>query len=206
MANDKARARIEALEDELKQRDRRIVELKQELDEQRDLIRRFEEHAEDYTAVLERWKETFDMTETENGAWTWAPFWKEWNDLVVRYNERIRKWNKAVPLLNRQPVGRPLAANEAQCATVRKLRKAGRSLRTIAEETNLGINTVRTIVDRVDGSDRTSIRHRERIEIDQKEATTGKRRKRIGDALPRQAQAVVERGRALLKEAKGLGR
>ena len=33
-----------------------------------------------------------------------------------------------------------------------------------------------------------------------------KRQRRTGDALPRQAQRVVEQGHALLKEAKGLGR
>jgi hypothetical protein len=33
-----------------------------------------------------------------------------------------------------------------------------------------------------------------------------KRRRRTGDALPRRAQAVVEEGKKLIKEAKGLGR
>jgi hypothetical protein len=88
---------------------------------------------------------------------------------------------------------------------VRKLRKAGRSLRWISEETSLGLSTVRTILGKVDGSDRTSKAHRARIEINRPEATSWKRRKRQGDALPRQAQAVVETGHALLKEAKGLG-
>ncbi len=50
-----------------------------------------------------------------------------------------------------QPVGRPLAASEAQQATVRKLRKAGKSLRWIAEETALGLNTVRTILVKANG-------------------------------------------------------
>jgi DNA-binding CsgD family transcriptional regulator len=58
----------------------------------------------------------------------------------------------AQPVINghAQPVGRPLAASEAQQATVRRLRKAGKSLRWIAEETSLGLNTVRTIVGKVE--------------------------------------------------------
>jgi hypothetical protein len=37
-------------------------------------------------------------------------------------------------------------------------------------------------------------------------ASKFKRQKRTIDALPKQAQRVVEEGRALIKEAKGLGR
>jgi DNA-binding NarL/FixJ family response regulator len=44
-------------------------------------------------------------------------------------------------------VGRPLAASDAQRDAVLKLHKAGKSLRTIAAQTNLGLRTVRTIVD-----------------------------------------------------------
>jgi len=53
--------RIGALQDELKQRDRRIEELLKEIDDQRDLIRRMEEHVEEAGNVIERWAETFDM-------------------------------------------------------------------------------------------------------------------------------------------------
>jgi hypothetical protein len=91
---------------------------------------------------------------------------------------------------------------------VLKLRKQGHSLRGIAEEMTLGLNTVRTIIDQRRGSDRTTKRHRqrlERIELGQRLAGW-KRQRRTGDALPRQAQRVVEEGRALIKEAKGLGR
>jgi hypothetical protein len=54
----------------------------------------------------------------------------------IEYNELARKWNYKI--LGGQAVGRPLAASEAQIA----LRDAGMSLRTIAEETSLGLNTV----------------------------------------------------------------
>jgi hypothetical protein len=43
---------------------------------------------------------------------------------------------------------------------VLKLRKAGNSLREIVEETNLGLRTVRTIVDQRKGTDRTTKKHR----------------------------------------------
>ncbi len=54
-----------------------------------------------------------------------------------------------------------------------KLHKAGRSLRWIAEETSLGFSTVRTIVDKGSGADRTTRKHRERVE---RIETTGRRR------------------------------
>lgn len=85
MAKDDKR-RIGELEDELKRRDRRIEELRREADEQRDLITRLREHTEDYLNCMERWKETFGMTITEDGSWTWEPFWDEHNALIDDYN------------------------------------------------------------------------------------------------------------------------
>src|SRR5262245_27378301 len=95
--------------------------------------------------------------------------------------KRVGRWNKYLPVINgrTQPVGRPLQASEVQVAAVRKLRKAGRSLRWIAEATSLGLNTVRTIVDKVDGTDRTSRKHRDRVErteIDRQQAIRWKLR------------------------------
>src|SRR5262249_46825609 len=132
--------RIGALQDEIKARDRRIDELRREIDELRDLVRRMEENVEDSNNVIERWVEAFQMEMTDTGGWTWKPFWEEYDHLVRTHNDLVDRWNRFVPLINRQPVGRPLAASEAQCATVLKLRKAGKSLRDVAEETNLGLN------------------------------------------------------------------
>jgi len=45
-------------------------------------------------------------------------------------------------------------------------RNQGLSLRAIAEETNLGLNTIRTIIDQRDQCDRTSVNHLERVRRD----------------------------------------
>lgn len=100
-----------------------------------------------------------------------------------------------------------------------KLRAAGTSLRDIADETSLGLNTVRTIIGKRDGTDRTTLRYRTRVrgleapeerqqrDPDAREkAIQFKRQKRTGDALPKRVQRAAEEGRALIKEAKGLGR
>jgi hypothetical protein len=203
MADDERK--IGELQDQVKHRDRRIEELRREIDELRDLVRRMEENIEDGDNVLESWRDVFQMEEAEDG-WTWKPFLNEHNALCDGYNELVNRWNKVVPLLNNRPVGRPLGASDAQVAQVLKLHKAACSLRGIAEETGLGLNTVRTIVGRKTGTDRTTKRHRERIVLDRRQVASQKRRRRTGNALPKRAQRVVEQGRALLKEAKGLGR
>ena len=113
-----------------------------------------------------------------------------------------------MPILNAgsQDVGRPLAASDTQVAAVLKLHKASKSLRWIADETSLGLQTVRTIIDRPRGADRTTRKRREKIEIDKFERAHWKAQKRSGDALPKRVQAVIETGKALVTEAKGLGR
>jgi hypothetical protein len=200
--------KIAELKDEIKQRDRRIEELRQEIDEQRDLIQRLREHIEDNVSCMESWKETFDMEQPEVGMWTWKPFWDEHWQTIDDYNKLVDKWNKYLPLMNGRPrnVGRPLGASEAQVIAVLKLRKAGSSIRVIAEETSLAKSTVETIIAKKNGTDRTTQKHRNRIEVDRQLLTTWKRQKRTGDALPKRAQRVVEEGRDLIKEAKGLGR
>jgi hypothetical protein len=187
-----------------------------------------EEHADDYVNCLESWKETFGMEMTEDESWTWEPFWKEWtidkidlgmqrdkyNELSDKHNDLVRRWNEK--LKGGRPVGRPLAASEAQVATVLQLREAGTSLRDIADETSLGLATVRTIVAKKNGTDRTTRRYRrgmegevyqqERTPDTRKKAIRFKQQKRSGDTLPKRVQRVVEEGQALIKEAKGLGR
>ena len=94
------------------------------------------------------------MTETERGGWTWEPFWNEYGQVIDDYNSLVHRWNKYLPLINgrQRPVGRPLVASEEQQAAILKHHKAGMSLRRIADETELGLNTVRTVIDKVNGA------------------------------------------------------
>jgi hypothetical protein len=68
---------------------------------------------------------------------------------------------------------------------VLKLHKDGKSLRWIVDETNLTLRTVRTIVERKHGTDRTTKARREKIEIDKSQRAHWKAQKRTGDALPK---------------------
>jgi hypothetical protein len=174
------------------------------------LIQRLQERDEDYSQCIESWCEAFGMEMTEGG-WTWQPFWDEHNKLIDNYNDLVRNWNKCLPLINRQPrnVGRPIAASEAQIREVLQRHRAGESLRNIAEEMTLGLQTVRTVIGQKAGSDRTTRHHRqrfERIDIDQQQRRKWKRQRETGNRLPRRVNAFLKEGQALVKEAKGLGR
>jgi lambda repressor-like predicted transcriptional regulator len=61
---------------------------------------------------------------------------ERYNDLLNEYNELVRRWNRYVAS----------RATQAQQVQVRKLRKAGHTLREIAHETGLSLPTLRTIV------------------------------------------------------------
>jgi hypothetical protein len=61
-------------------------------------------------------------------------------------------------------------------------------------------------VGKTNGTDRTTKSWWQRIEPDRAQMTRWKRQRRTGNALPREAQRVIEKGRALRMEAKGLGR
>jgi hypothetical protein len=210
MAGEDDHRRIGELEDHIKRKDERIAELRDEVDELRDLITRLRDRSDEYDSNIEQWCEAFGMEITEGG-WTWKPFWDEHNKLIDDYDALVRQWNACVPFLNKQQrnVGRPLAASEAQVEEVRRLRKAGRSLRGIVDDTSLGLPTVRTIVGQMNGKDRTAQKHRarlERIEIDRQQRTKWKRQRRTGNALPKRVNAYLKEGRELSKEARGLGR
>jgi hypothetical protein len=240
MARSKAATRTRGeLEDEIEHLTRRVEELRQQIDEERDLVTRMTENVEDADGVIEHWKEAFEMVLTDDNKWSWGPYLKEaaeckidleWqrkehNALVQKHNDLVRKWN--MKMLGGQPVGRPLGASRAQIAQVLELRNDGMSLRAIADETSLGLNTVRTIVDKKHNVGRAARRARQLMrkmhtqadeawEVEaweiprdkgaKQKARKFKRQKQTLDALPKQAQRVVEEGRALIKEAKGLGR
>jgi chromosome segregation ATPase len=97
MAKQLGKRTVGELEDELKARDRRIEGLREEIDELRDLVTRLRESIEDADNVLESWTEALGMEMSEDGKWTWKPFWNEHNKMIDDYNDLVRQWNKNVP-------------------------------------------------------------------------------------------------------------
>ena len=196
------------LEDELKERDRRIADLRREIDEARDLIQRQDEQLQDVNELIEGWKEAFEMTLDDDGVWSFPEFIHTANNYHDQYAALLKRWNKFVPRYNatvvKRNVGRPLAASDAQVATVRKLRAEGLSLRRIAEETTLGLKTVCTIVDKGAGVDRTTIKHLKRIDPDRAAERLWQARWRSREALPKRIAAIEKANDELRKEAKGL--
>jgi hypothetical protein len=200
--------RIAELEDALKEKERRLQDLKTDLDKTNNLIERQAEQMRDCNDVIQSWIEGFGMTLDATGKWQWDSFILSADDWHNRYVDLLRQWNCFVPEYNatvrRRNVGRPLAAGDGQVTAVLKLRKARKSLRAIAEETGLGLNTVRTIVDQGDQRDRTTLKHLERIRRDMGEDRTWQSRKRTRAALPRRINAALEQGATLGKEAKDI--
>jgi hypothetical protein len=205
------RERIDELEDELKQRDRRIAELKADATRLEDVITRQAEAVEDSSNLIDSWIEAFDMVLGDDGLWSSAPWWATADEASQKYAALVRKWNAAVADFNavyarKRNVGRPLAASDTQAEQVRKLHKQGMSLRSIVDETSLGLRTVRTIIDQGDRKDRTTRKYLERIKPDMQAERAWKSRKRTRDAIPKRIAAFQKIARELKQEARGLGR
>jgi len=201
--------RIGELEDKLKQANARIADLRRDLDAAEALVTAEREHVEDPHALIDTWIEAFDMVQGDDGQWTFQPWLDGWKRLREDHGDLVRRWNKLVPIYNAKVaprgVGRPLAASEAQCAQALRLHKAGTSLRGIVEETGLGLPTVRTIVGRKHGTDRTSQRNElRRIEINRQEEVRRNARQRTRDGLPKRINDLLAAGRDLVVRAKGL--
>ena len=102
----------------------------------------------------------------------------------------------------RRNVGRPLLASEVQAQQVRKLHKAGQSLRAIQEETSLGLQTVRTILSKDTRTDRTTKRLLQRIDPGRfKEEPWRERTRR---SLPKRISETLEQGHDAVRAAKDL--
>jgi hypothetical protein len=207
---DKAQRRIGELEDALKERDRRLEELKDERDRQAELIARMREQLEECDAQIDRWIEAFNMVQDDKGVWRWGDDliedrdkWFDW------YTELRAEWNRFVPRYNAtvspRNMGRPLAASDAQRDRILSYRKAGKSLRWIAEEMNLGLQTVRTVIDKKDGVDRATLGRLQRIAPDKFAEAKTKRSRRDIVALPKRIKSNKEGIASLVKEAKGVG-
>jgi hypothetical protein len=83
-------------------------------------------------------------------------------------------------------------------------RKTGRSLRWIAEEMNLGLQTVRTIIDKRAGVDRATLARLERIAPDKAAEVRARRCSKEIAALPKRINENLKRNAELIKKAKGL--
>jgi hypothetical protein len=197
------------LQGKLEERDRRIAELKDELERERDLSYRLGEQVRESCYVIDSWKYAFDMVLNDEGMWVWTRDFVEGDEWFVKYRDLLKKWNQIVPEYNARVapayrnVGRPLAASAAQEDRVRDLHKQGKSLRWIAEETNLGLHTVRTIVGRINGTDRTTLKHLKRIDPERAKQRAWEARSRTRKHLPKRIHELRRNGDQLLKEAKG---
>lgn len=69
-------------------------------------------------------------------------------------------------------------------------RKAGQSLRDIADETRLGFQTVRTVVDKAASVDRATLARIQRIAPDMLAEAGERSRKRTRDALRKRAKGI----------------
>lgn len=107
-----------------------------------------------------------------------------------------------------RPIGRPHAASAAQVTDVERRRRAGQSLRKIALASGFTFSTVRTIVQKKAGSDRSTKANGKlsKLEFDWLGAAEYRRKKKMQDALPKQISELQESGAALVKAAKGLGK
>jgi Helix-turn-helix domain of resolvase len=211
--------RIAELEDEVKQCDRRIADLKRDLDKERDLVVRLDEHLRDASETMDAWKQAFDMVQNEEGVWEWSRSFVEGDDWAEKYGALLKEWNRFVPefnsmialvddrrlagrLVKREP-GRPLAANAEQRAKIFELHEEGTSLRDIAAETKLGLQTVRTLIGKITGTDRTS-RKLSRIAHDRTHERQWRAKSQSRKALPKRIATWEKTAAELRKEVKGL--
>ena len=170
---------------------------------------------EDGDSLIESWIEAFEMELADDGMWhfddTKSGLLDNYCTLYEEHQKLIRDWNKFTSEYNAaiapRGIGRPLQASEAQAESVRKLRKSGVSLRAIADETGLGLRTVRTIVETGDGTGRSSTRANQlrKREFDRLRAAEYRSRKRGRDELPKRISRTLKQGEILIKAAKGLG-
>jgi lambda repressor-like predicted transcriptional regulator len=196
--------KIVDLERELKFRDRRINELKSEIDGLRQVVRDMEEWVKERDAYLEEFVTTFGLDLDNDGFYRNGDFirrhqqlFDDYNALVTRQNKLVRRFNANIASV--QPVGRPIAASEAQQDRVLKLHKAGRSSRWTAEEIGLSRRTVTTVIEKSDGTDRTTSKRRVRLGLEPKRNDW---RQAAITNLPRRATGLRNEAKKLLKEAR----
>ena len=196
--------KIADLERELQFRDRRINELKNEIDGLRQEVREMEDWVTERDAYLEQFITTFGLELDGDGSYRNGDFIQghqrladKYNDLVGRHNKLIRRFNANIASV--QSVGRPLAASEAQQFQILKLHNTGKSSRWIAEELTLSRRAVTTVIDKDEGTDRTTTQRRLRLGLEPKRKDW---RQAAIASLPRQATKLRKDAKKLLKEAR----
>lgn len=200
--------RIQELEDTIRRRDERIAELTQERDHERELNSDLREHFADVNAMIEQWRDAFDMTLNDDGEWDWSEYIQHHKAIEACYDALLKKWNRFVPQYNAivAPTiphpGRPIAASPAQRADVLKRRKARQSLRRIADDTALSFQTVRTIIDRADGVDRSTRARLAKIAPDKLADALERANRKLRNSLPGRINAMVKQGAELQKRLK----
>jgi hypothetical protein len=217
------RGRITDLEGELKQRDDRVKELAKERDEERIECAKLREKLEEAHENINEWVEIFHSW--EEGFNDTIVMWREMDEEADGYAELKRRWNRLVAehttlmdlvderrlngTLAKRERGRQIAATPEQRMSVFCLHDEGVSLREIANEVGIGFQTVRTLIGKINGTDRASRKlmgrrafHEvinKRIKISRKDNASYRARKRVRDAWPKRLDQQRNRSEALLK-------
>jgi hypothetical protein len=204
----------EELEGALDLAEHRIRELRKEIDDQRDTITKMRENVEDLLALNHDWAEVFDMPLSEDGKRTWSGdlfnqlaqvsrLHDEHEELLRDWNRLVTKWN-ASGLTEPLPPGRPMKASADEQQMVLEHHAAGLSLRAIADETGLSLRSIRTVIGKATGTDRSTKREAKlrtrRLKAERQRAW--RQRRASIEALPRRLNEALETGAELVKLAK----
>jgi hypothetical protein len=152
----------------LKQRDRRIAELKRDLDKANALVEEMREQVQDGFDLIASWIEAFGMKLADDGKW----YYDDWVESCIKFPRQIHSPPQGLEQVrsrlqrHRGPAPRNDLPALRNCNTVWRcasLAASGRPTLRIAEKTSLGLNTISTFIDKDAGTDRTTRRHIERV-------------------------------------------
>lgn len=192
-------------------------ELKQERDDALVQANEMYEYANEAHAMIEDWIELFDMQPNDDGDYIFKEDALADADKVVELTKMVdrlsRENSKLADDYNRDvrnsgaTPGRPLAASPSQVQRVLRMKKDGKSLRYIATQTNLGLRTVRTIVAKDEGTDRTSMKQKRarKLEVDRLRLADWRLRARQLRDQGKRGSGLLKEGAELQKRAKGIG-
>ena len=221
-----AKNRTKTDQNELEQRDRRIKELLEERDEERAENAKLHERVDELVESLEEWARIFDGWEEAYGdlATEWQRLDQRLEDdfhlragrnALARENAALADLvdeRRLAGTLNKREPGRPIAADAEQRAEVFRLHDEGVSGREIAAELELGRQTVRTLLGKITGRDRTSrmltikrLMRKDRtkpVPLNRKAVASLRARKRMRDAWPKRLASQRKRSEELVREVR----